>query len=509
MTLLTLDGLDGIDWASLRHAYGSAEDVPELLRRVASGDGDEGGGGDGSGGGAEAAEALNELWGTIWHQGSVYSATVAAVPYLAKIAAAGVSMPGVLQLLGSIAESSCPPREAGEPDALHEAVTACCDAIAPLIDSPDGPTRAAAMYVLAYSGSPERVGPLIVERWRVETDPTLRAEALHAMMRVDPGSAAELADEVLSGGLAAGDGELRVSCALAWIRDGRAWDERVFAAALSPLPEQSALSRWSEGGELFELVVQESIERIGVASAIDLVIRALNDAEGRPAEVAEQRLQAAEDLIVTYRSAVAPLADPIARFLDSADPGLIRTAAYLHSTIAPGMAAPAARDRLAALAESSDEALTCLIRWHDPAAPGLFARDIPGNPRVLDAVGRGALLAFDAELLAAIRRRLTELIDSRSSPTSLRCPRNAPKGSAAWRPRTNGCSPSETRPSPFAPTSRRVPGPWPCWRDDTDLRPPPGPAPGPGRPRRRRWRRPRGRRSGRGRRRRSQSGCAG
>jgi len=40
-----LHGLDSIDWSALTHAYGSAEDVPELLRRLAAGDeaGDEAG----------------------------------------------------------------------------------------------------------------------------------------------------------------------------------------------------------------------------------------------------------------------------------------------------------------------------------------------------------------------------------------------------------------------------------------------------------------------------------
>jgi hypothetical protein len=31
-------GIDEVDWASLRHAYGSAEDVPPLLRGLASAD---------------------------------------------------------------------------------------------------------------------------------------------------------------------------------------------------------------------------------------------------------------------------------------------------------------------------------------------------------------------------------------------------------------------------------------------------------------------------------------
>ena len=69
-----LAGLDGIDWAGLDHAYGSAEDVPDLLRALSSSDEDE----------REAA--LGELFTTVFHQGSRYGASAAAVPFLLGLA---------------------------------------------------------------------------------------------------------------------------------------------------------------------------------------------------------------------------------------------------------------------------------------------------------------------------------------------------------------------------------------------------------------------------------------
>jgi hypothetical protein len=375
-----LTGLDEIDWASLEHAYGSAEDTPELLRRVASGNEDD------------ASDALDELWGSIWHQGSVYAATAPAVPHLAEIAAAGsaASAAGVLHLLGAIAESSYP-RGAEESNAVHEAVAACYGVIAPLLERTDGEIRAAAMFVLAHSGFPERVRPLIAEHWQLETDPSNRAEALHAMMRVDPVAAAELAEEVLSGD-PSDDGELRVSAALAWIRGGRALDERVLAAALAPIPSEAALSNWLEGDYLFNVLVEEIAERLSVKSAIDFTVRALNDSVHRSAEIAKQRLYAVENLVVKYRSAIASLAEPIARFLDNAE--LARTAVRLHALIDPDMAAPGVRDHVVALARTgesalADEALSCLAKWAD--------RDV---------------LPFNPELLGTIRARLTALIDA-------------------------------------------------------------------------------------------------
>jgi hypothetical protein len=68
-----LDGLDSVDWKSLRHAYGSAEDVPALLRALASGDEEQ------------RKQAIYELSGNIWHQGTVYAATAAAVPFLYEL----------------------------------------------------------------------------------------------------------------------------------------------------------------------------------------------------------------------------------------------------------------------------------------------------------------------------------------------------------------------------------------------------------------------------------------
>ncbi|MDC2958121.1 hypothetical protein PO587_27100 [Streptomyces gilvifuscus] len=72
-----LAGLDDIDWAALGHAYGSAEDVPGQLRTVCGLD-------------EEAREsAFRSLFGNIFHQGTRYSASPYAVPFLTRIAVAG------------------------------------------------------------------------------------------------------------------------------------------------------------------------------------------------------------------------------------------------------------------------------------------------------------------------------------------------------------------------------------------------------------------------------------
>jgi HEAT repeat protein len=70
-----LAGLDEIDWAELEHAYGSADDVPGLIRALASTEPDE------------RKRARRTLYGNIFHQGSRYEATAYAVPFLARLAA--------------------------------------------------------------------------------------------------------------------------------------------------------------------------------------------------------------------------------------------------------------------------------------------------------------------------------------------------------------------------------------------------------------------------------------
>lgn len=63
--------LDSPVWSTLEHAYGSAVDIPDLLRQLAS---------------LPSSEGTNEPWFYIWsalaHQGDVYTASFAAVPHV-------------------------------------------------------------------------------------------------------------------------------------------------------------------------------------------------------------------------------------------------------------------------------------------------------------------------------------------------------------------------------------------------------------------------------------------
>ncbi|MFD8715591.1 hypothetical protein ACFV07_34780 [Streptomyces anulatus] len=88
-----LAGLDDIDWAHLHHAYGSAHDVPGQLRLVCCDDEDS------------RKNAWLHLFNTIFHQGSRYTSSAAAVPFFARIARSGPqhARPTALEMLTRLA----------------------------------------------------------------------------------------------------------------------------------------------------------------------------------------------------------------------------------------------------------------------------------------------------------------------------------------------------------------------------------------------------------------------
>lgn len=80
-------------WSKLQHAYGPATDTPDLLKRLD----------------IEDDSIIDELFGTICHQGSVYTASFAAVPHLvnaAQVIKSAEFRAQVLILVGSIRSSN-------------------------------------------------------------------------------------------------------------------------------------------------------------------------------------------------------------------------------------------------------------------------------------------------------------------------------------------------------------------------------------------------------------------
>ncbi|MFF2819835.1 hypothetical protein ACFVT9_30470 [Kitasatospora cineracea] len=76
-----------IDWSALNDAYGPADAIPEMIERAVYGD----------------QNAIDDLWHHLCHQGTITSASIAALPRLADIAENPSSGEWALDLAGGIA----------------------------------------------------------------------------------------------------------------------------------------------------------------------------------------------------------------------------------------------------------------------------------------------------------------------------------------------------------------------------------------------------------------------
>jgi HEAT repeat protein len=88
-----LEGLSDVPWAGLEHAYGSAADVPDLIRALRAADPDV------------RKKARWQLYGNIFHQGTRYEASAYAAPFLLELLAdpATPDRTDILGLLTSLA----------------------------------------------------------------------------------------------------------------------------------------------------------------------------------------------------------------------------------------------------------------------------------------------------------------------------------------------------------------------------------------------------------------------
>ncbi|MFD3725682.1 PBS lyase [Streptomyces sp. NPDC058671] len=184
-----LTGIEEVDWASLGHAYGPADDVPELLRGLASADP------------AERETALDGMYGAVHHQGDVYDSTLACIPFLLELVAdPAVQDRGCLvELLTSIGgieldddeelDELDPDDEEFIPAANYAmaaaAIAAGADVFLGLASDPDPEVRLTAPCALAsLHPEPVRVLTLLRERLTVERDTEVRLALVAALGRI-------------------------------------------------------------------------------------------------------------------------------------------------------------------------------------------------------------------------------------------------------------------------------------------------------------------------------------
>ncbi|MFC9079584.1 HEAT repeat domain-containing protein [Streptomyces sp. NPDC057062] len=184
-------GIDEVDWASMEHAYGSAADVPMLLRGLLSELPDE------------RERALDGMYGAVHHQGDVYDSTLACIPFLFDVVGqAGLPDRGsVVELLASIGGTDLEDEDfPDDPDAdrpdnyvmARAAVRAGAEVFFGLTEDADPEVRRAAAHaVVRFADGPARVFTVLHRRVEREADDSVKTaliEALGCFARLHPAS---------------------------------------------------------------------------------------------------------------------------------------------------------------------------------------------------------------------------------------------------------------------------------------------------------------------------------
>ncbi|WP_416966666.1 hypothetical protein [Streptomyces sp. 4F14] len=174
--------LDDVQWHTLTHAYGTAEDVPDLIRALYEG-------------GEAAEEALDELYGTVYHQGSVYEASAPAVPFLAHAARhAPGQRASLLMLLAALADHT--PEDTESRRWSGSCVAAICAELCavlpdllPCLADEDATVRRAALRVIAVTAGllpadlKAQAETRLAALYAADPQPAVRADALTALAR--------------------------------------------------------------------------------------------------------------------------------------------------------------------------------------------------------------------------------------------------------------------------------------------------------------------------------------
>jgi len=397
-----LAGLTDIPWAELRHAYGSADDIPGILRAIADGD-DE-----------TAKEAASELFGNIWHQGTVYQATAPAVPFLARLASAGRRTATLTGLLGCIAEST---DEYGiEPGGARAAVTAQGDLLLPLLADPDPEVRAMAAWALAQCPGMPGLVQALCDRWGCETTPDVRGKLLKAVSVIAPAQAVPMAARVIASGFPGQDAAERLIAAWCLFASGAPWTGSLHEAATAWLADglDPAKSNWNHE-EPFPGLLLDLAARGDLAVAAELAVTAF-DAAQRPA-ARKAAVWAAEKLAldqaaqppadgatVLHLEARLTLARALWRVTGDAAP-LVRSITQVLQPPAPDKALSYLRGRAAKAASDLEPAARSLLPvllplLSDPESCPLAAQAILGLDRA--AAADVPIEALVSHLVAAV-----------------------------------------------------------------------------------------------------------
>jgi hypothetical protein len=280
-----LEGLEDVRWDRLRHAYGAAGEVHERIRDLVAPDP-----------GVRKA-GLRSLASSIHHQGSVYSASLAAVPFLVEVLAhPSADVAEILDLLLDLAlgddanawawGQAFPPNASarGVERRVYNAVRAATPTYLRLLDHAEPEVRARVAYLLGWLDRAE-VRETLRGRLRTEADErVLGSLALAVALLRDEEAVADLLPLVERPGVAGFAASVGLACLLA---------EHAPNAAIERLrsPPADARVPW-HGGRLSELA-HKALVRTAPVDRDERIAHLLSELERDPTKEAVQALVAA------------------------------------------------------------------------------------------------------------------------------------------------------------------------------------------------------------------------
>ena len=166
-----------VNWRKLSHAYGSARDVPQLFKALTSEDA------------TTRSQALDKLSASLCHQGTIYSATAAAVPlFIELIQTADIhDKDEILVLMGCIARGSnedelaefLPATQAATYNSAFPVLLEGFSLYLQLLYDPDAKIRAAASYLLTcFAEAEPTVTEELLRALLAETNPTVQGSLI-------------------------------------------------------------------------------------------------------------------------------------------------------------------------------------------------------------------------------------------------------------------------------------------------------------------------------------------
>jgi hypothetical protein len=380
-----LDDLDAIDWTTVHGAYGPAGEVPDLIRALASRDGET------------AAKARSLLAGWVSHQGTTYSASPPVVPFLAELLVDSATRHrgDLAWMLGEMAAHNN--QRTKHIGAVRAAVEAEVDRLTPLLEDPDAEVRDGVAFVLSQCPkSKRRTLPKLRARFAAEPEPQVKARLLAGLQWLDkktPLVAEALkADQPLA---------VRAAAALTLARSDQPWTPEATGAVRDAWADGEPLDKsWWWGWETSPL--QDLIAGLGDkgpdgAAALGMLLLA---SSADP--VREQAAAATVFVVRAERQARALLVPVLENALADASAQVRRDAA--RALCEAGAAARPAADALADAAAATPAALGALVRLDDPRWPALAAARLRSGTDVEGALEilHEARVPFDAEVMDAI-----------------------------------------------------------------------------------------------------------